>query len=305
MKKFVISLVVIVAIVTLFGWYRGWFSGTETEYRPAEETTESSGDSLTTDEDGPEPDQTTVVLGQSVEGRAIEAVSYGTGDTELLIIGGIHGGYEWNTVLLAYEMMDWFDQNPDVVPEDMKVTVVPVLNPDGLEEVVGTAGLFSRADVPVNQADTIPGRFNANDIDLNRNFDCDWQTTGTWQDRDVDGGTAAFSEPESQALRDYVNENRPEAAVVLYSAANGVFASNCHNGPSDETLALVNTYADASGYPAFRSYDFYEITGDAANWLAKQNTPTISILLETHDDIEWEKNKRGVEALLGYLTEAN
>ena len=46
------------------------------------------------------------VIGTSVEGRTIDAYTYGDGDTNLLFVGGIHGGYEWNSVLLAYEMMD-------------------------------------------------------------------------------------------------------------------------------------------------------------------------------------------------------
>jgi len=32
------------------------------------------------------------------------------------------------------------------------------------------------------------------------------------------------------------------------------------------------------------------------NWLASRNTPAISVLLATHDDIEWDKNLAGVKA---------
>jgi len=57
-------------------------------------------------------------------------------------------------------------------------------------------------------------------------------------------------------------------------------------------------YADASGYPAYQSFDFYAITGDMVNWLAKEGVPAISVLLTTHDDTEWTKNQAGIEALL-------
>jgi len=41
------------------------------------------------------------VLGTSLQGRAIDSYTYGTGDTHLAFVGGMHGGYEWNSVLLA------------------------------------------------------------------------------------------------------------------------------------------------------------------------------------------------------------
>ena len=243
-------------------------------------------------------DTTKTVIGTSVENRGITAYHYGTGTEELLFIGGIHGGYEWNTVLVAYEMMDYLEKNPTVIPENLKITVIPVLNPDGLNKTVGTTSRFTKDDVPKVLEETIAGRFNAHTVDLNRNFDCDWQATGKWQNKDVSGGTNAFSEPESQAIEKYVDAHKLTAVVVWYSSAGGVFASNCHNGVSEETQLLTSIYAKASGYPAYKSFDFYTITGDMVNWLAKKNIPAISVLLTTHTDTEWSKNKAGIEAVL-------
>lgn len=248
-------------------------------------------------------DTTKTVIGSSVEERDITAYHYGTGDTELLFVGGIHGGYEWNTVLVAYELMDYLDKNPTVIPANVKVTVIPVLNPDGLNKVAGTPGRFTKADVPAVLAQTVPGRFNANTVDINRNFDCDWQATGKWQNTNVSGGSKVFSEPESQAIRDYVTTHKVVAAVVWYSAAGGVFASSCHNDVSEETSTLTTLFAKASGYPAYQSFDFYAITGDMVNWFAKKEIPAISVLLTTHEDTEWSKNKAGVEALLKHYAE--
>ncbi|MDD5711051.1 MAG: M14 family metallopeptidase [Candidatus Colwellbacteria bacterium] len=242
-------------------------------------------------------------IGISVEGRKIVAYHYGSGNTELLFVGGIHGGYEWNTALVAYELMDYLEEHPDAVPENERVTVIPVLNPDGLNKTVGTAGRFTEAEVPSAADATVSGRFNANDVDLNRNFDCDWKTVGTWQNRTVSGGNEPFSEPESLAVRDYIKANTPDAVVVWYSAAGGVFASSCHNGVLSETDILTKLYADASGYPAYQSFDFYAVTGDMVNWLAKEEIPAISVLLSTHEDVEWAKNQAGIEALLEHYAE--
>ncbi len=250
-------------------------------------------------------DKTKTVIGASVEGRAITAYHFGTGtSTEVLFVGGIHGGYEWNTALVAYQLVDYLKTNPTSIPANVKVTVIPALNPDGLNQVVGTTtGNFTAANVSADMATVIDGRFNANNVDLNRNFDCDWQTKGTWNKTPVSGGTAAFSEPESAAIKSYIEMNDPAAVVVWYSAAGGVFASNCHSGVSVETDALTTAFAKASGYPGHASFDFYETTGDMTNWLAKIGTPAISILLTNHTDTEWTKNLAGVKAVLEYYAD--
>ncbi len=240
-------------------------------------------------------------IGQSVSGEPIVAHHFGTGEQEVLLIGGIHGGYSWNTALLGYELVDYFTQNGDMIPENVRVTVIPVVNPDGLETVTGTTGTFDATDVDASQSSRVAGRFNANDVDLNRNFDCEWQANGTWQDRAVSGGDAPFSEPESRAIRDYVESQEPAAVVAYYSAAGGVYASNCRNGILEETLALTNTYADAADYDAFEEFDFYEITGDMVNWVAAQDIPAISILLTDHENTELSKNLRGIDAVLNYV----
>lgn len=243
-------------------------------------------------------DTTKTVIGTSVENRAITAYHYGTGAKELLFVGGIHGGYEWNSVLVAYQLMDYLTANPAVIPANVKVTVIPVLNPDGLKKVTGKEGRFTKADVSTSDATVISGRFNANNVDLSRNFDCDWQTKGVWMTTTVSGGSKAFSEAESLAFKNYVEAHNPAGVVVWYSSAGGVFSSSCHNGILPETKTLTTAYATASGYPAYESYDFYKLTGDMVNWLAKKNIPAISVLLTTHQDTEWTKNLAGIKALL-------
>jgi len=245
-------------------------------------------------------DKTKTVLGTSVGGSPITAYHFGEGETELLFVGGIHGGYEWNTALVAYEFLDYLKANPTAVPKDLKVTIIPVLNPDGLKKVTGTADKFTPADVSKSNEVVVSGRFNANNVDLNRNFDCDWQAEGKWQNKTVSGGSSAFSEPESIAMKNYIEAKKPEAVVVWYSSAGGVFASNCHNGVLPETTKILNAYASASGYPAYKEFDFYEITGDMVNWLASKNVPAISVLLTDHTNTEWVKNKKGIEALFKF-----
>lgn len=242
------------------------------------------------------------VIGKSVEGRDIVAYHFGLGTTtETLFVGGIHGGYEWNTALVAYKLVDYLKANLEVIPANLKITIIPVLNPDGLAKIVAsTTASFSPPEISPDSPLLASARFNGHNVDLNRNFDCDWQTSAKWQNKTVSGGTAVFSEPESQAIKNYVEANKPTAVIVWYSAAGGVYASNCHNGVSSETNVITKKFASASGYPAYESFDFYATTGDMTNWLAKINIPAISVLLSNHTDTEWTKNLAGVETLLKY-----
>lgn len=313
MKYTLIGIIILVIIGIAGALF--WFSGEQEGYERAPETGEPAleeGDNMddaSTEgaeageeeaDDGVAPEE---VIGSSAGGRDITAYHFGDGDAEVLFVGGIHGGYSWNTALLGWELIEYLREEPGAVPDGVMVTVVPVLNPDGLAEVVGAPDQpFTDADI-VSTADTVAGRFNANDVDLNRNFACDWQTDGVWQSREVDGGSAAFSEPEAAAIEEYVAEHDIAGAVVWYSAAGGVYASNCHGGILPETRELMNVYADASEYPAFETFDYYEITGDMVNWLAKENVPAISVLLSTHDDAEWSKNRAGIEAALNFFAE--
>ena len=50
----------------------------------------------------PENDQPQVI-GTSVAGRPLEVFQFGNGPEEKMIVAGIHGGYEWNTIVLADE----------------------------------------------------------------------------------------------------------------------------------------------------------------------------------------------------------
>ncbi len=303
----IIGAVVIALGVIGYFFFVGDKTSVDVVNEPAgEKVDEVSPPTQTPDTVVPAPEATRepeTVIGSSVEDRDIKAFHYGEGDTEILFVGGIHGGYSWNTALVAYELMAYLEKNPTAIPDNVTVTVIPVLNPDGLMEVAGKTEGFTRVDIPADQTQTVSGRFNAHTVDLNRNFDCDWNTKGTWQNREVSGGGKVFSEPESQAIRDYVTTKKPVAVVVWYSSAGGVYASNCHNGVLPETKTLVDLYAKASGYPGYESFDYYEITGDMVNWLAKMGTPGISVLLSNHTDTEWTKNQKGIEAILKHYAQ--
>lgn len=285
----------VILIVTLAVVAAGVFLVVDQD-EPISDETQEPVEQETTD---PEP-EVERVIGQSVEGRDITAHTYGQGDNHLLFVGGIHGGYEWNSVLLAYEFIDYFEENENQIPSDIKITIIPSANPDGVYEIIGKEGRFIIEDVP--DGSHASGRFNANDVDLNRNFDCNWKPQSTWRGQTVDAGDEPFSEPEARTIRDFVLENDIDAGIFWHSQANAVYGSACNEGVLPETIDIMNTYAQAGDYRAVELFDAYEITGDVEGWLASLGIPAVSVELETHETVEWERNLSGVQALFDYYT---
>ncbi len=297
-------IALIIALIVIAGgayWY------TQMRGNSAQNTATDTTQQTATTTPPPAPTvQPQVSIGKTVSGTDIMAYNFGTGPKKILFVGGLHGGYEWNTVMVANQLIQELKANPSDIPVGVTVTVIPVVNTDGLLKVIGSStpiDSFTASNVNKSQAVQVAGRFNANNVDLNRNFDCDWQAKGVWQSKSVSGGSAAFSEPESKAIQDYITANSPTAVVVWYSSAGGVFASNCHNGVLPETTTISKLYADASGYPIHQSWDFYATTGDMVNWLAKMNVPAFSVLLTNHTDSEWDKNLAGIKAVLQHYAQ--
>jgi predicted deacylase len=284
MRKAVVPIIVVVifALIGFFVWYK-----THPVIIPVPETSKAVYS----------------VIGNSVEGRKIEAYTYGSGPTHLAFVGGIHGGYEWNSVLLAYTFLDYLNATSTVIPGNLTVTVIPSANPDGVYKVSGKEGRFTLFDIGgISKEASAPGRFNAHGIDLNRNFDCNWKPESTWQNKTVSAGTSAFSEPETKAIRDFMLKDKPMAVVFWHSQSNAVYASQCNGGILPETLNIMDIYSQAAGYPAVKVFDSYAVSGAADDWLASVNIPAITVELKTHEAIEWDKNLAGIQALLKYAS---
>ncbi len=237
-------------------------------------------------------------VGSSTFGHPIYDYTFGDGPAHVVFIGGIHGGYEWNTVALAYEAIDYFQANPQAVPPGITLHIVPAMNPDGVFQVSSVLEGLTAAYVPDQTTEgTLAGRFNGRQVDLNRNWGCNWSAEAVWRDQPVNAGTAAFSEVENIIVRNYLLELAPAAVVFWHSASGIVAPGRCNDVEHPGSEQLAAAYAQASGYSqqAFLSYD---VTGDASDWLAEQGIPSAAVELTDHFNTEWEKNLAGMMAVL-------
>ncbi len=243
------------------------------------------------------------VIGRSVEGRPIEAYRFGRGGPLLLIYGGIHGAYEWNTVDLARRLLRYFSEDPDALPPAVRLIIIPVVNPDGLARISGGRP-FEEVDfnsIPIQRRQE--GRLNANGVDLNRNWDNNWEPVSYWRSQEVDAGSAPFSEPETRALRDFVRRIEPDLIISYHSAANGIYYAGKREGWKP-AKRFAEGYSKASGYPIPESSLVgYRITGASTGYFRSLGIPAMVVELAGRRGPEFEKNLRGIEEVLKLLAE--
>lgn len=139
-------------------------------------------------------------IGKSHDNREIFMIKLGKGDKGTLNISGVHGRESVNpTVLLCiieYYVNRYYSMG-DALLDDYSLYFIPLLNPDGY--VIATEGYFFINSVEYKTIskntviDSVSYKFNANAIDINRNF-----ASESYVQTEVSG--IADTEPETKAL---------------------------------------------------------------------------------------------------------
>lgn len=223
------------------------------------------------------------VFGNSVEGRALTAYRFGSGSITLLLVGGIHAGFEANSTVLLQEIIATLRANPAAILPELNWLIIPELNPDGSQK-----------------GRVLAGRFNGHGVDLNRNWACDWSATAEWKHGASNPGNEPFSEPETRALGALIQLVKPEAVLFYHAAANAVVAGECNDSQISHELA--SQYSDLSNYPLVGdALGNYEVTGSAEAWIASLGIPAITIELATSDLPETNRNFQALVGLQEWL----
>lgn len=224
------------------------------------------------------PDET-FSFGQSSFGRVLTGYRIGTGDQIILLVGGIHGGWETNTVDLMREIIDYYQLNPATLDPALSLVVIPALNPDGIAK-----------------GRTLEGRFNDRRVDLNRNWGCGWQAEAYFRNQIVSAGEQPFSEPETAALSQLILTLNPAVVLFYHSAADGVFIGRCA-GDDAGSDAMATIYGEATGYSYGASFSAYPVTGTAPSWVVSLGIPSADVELASSNSSEFDRNLRGLTAL--------
>ncbi|MBI1290869.1 DUF2817 domain-containing protein [bacterium] len=150
-------------------------------------------------------------VGQSVGGRPIPLYDLGTGSEVVLIMATIHGNENAGTPLCR-DLMLFLDQHPEIMA-GKRVVVLPVVNPDGYAD---------------------DRRFNANGVDLNRNF----EAANRRENRR--SGDTPLSEPESRVIKQVLEEYKPSRIVSMHEPLKVID----WDGPGEELARHMGRFTD-------------------------------------------------------------
>lgn len=222
-------------------------------------------------------------IGTTIEGRPIyvykisNSPNADNGKPEAFFNAYIHAR-EPITFEIVYDMADSlasrYGTNPRMtwIVDNRQVWILPVVNPDGVEYNRLTnpnGGGMWRKNRRVNQDGSVG-------IDLNRNFGYMWgyDNVGSspYGSDETYRGTAAFSEPETQAMRNFCNAHHFTDAVNNHAYAGlQLFAYGYRDilAPDyDGMLALGYMRNATSGYVPGNPWQIlYRTNGDACDWM--------------------------------------
>jgi len=232
--------------------------------------------------DGPRP----IVIGYSVSGRPLEVYRFGQGERQVMIAAGIHGGYEWNTIALADELIIYVNEHLEIIPSDVTLFILRNINPDG--------------DA---RAHTIDGRVNDHGVDLNRNFPENWQAEwdrdGCWDYIETTGGSGPGSEPETKAVMNFLSTRRVEALISYHSAALGIFPGG--EPWDDESIELAKALSKVTRYPYPPIDTGCYYTGTLADYAVSLGAAAVDMELRNHRDTDFKQNLKALKVLLEWM----
>jgi carboxypeptidase T len=223
-------------------------------------------------------------IGKTVENRDIWAVHINTNARDLdsgsssrpgAIFMGNHHAREHLSLevplLLAKHLVD-NRRAPNIskLLDSRDIWIIPSVNPDGAEyDVAGGNYRMWRKNRTKNN-----GRSYG--VDLNRNYSFGWGTGGSSKDpsSDVYMGPSAFSEPESRAIRDFVNAHLNAKVLLTFHTFSelilypwgGKFDAVANQRDRDTFVKMAKTMSAWNHYKPEQSSELYIASGDTVDW---------------------------------------
>lgn len=202
-----------------------------------------------------------VCLGRSVSGRAIPMLTLGDGADECVYVGAHHASEHITSTLLLYFVMDALSSDASF---PCRVTVIPCLNPDGVELQIHGASegdLLRDRQLRMNGGvDFTHWQANARGVDLNHNYNA-----GFYEYKKIEAelgilggaptryaGPYPESEPESGRLANYISFNDVRGILTLHTQGEVIYYGKKMTKIAKEAARLTG-YAleSASGAPSY------------------------------------------------------
>jgi murein tripeptide amidase MpaA len=230
-------------------------------------------------------------IGTTVEGRDIWAfkisdnVTTDETEPEVLIDAVIHareGVAGMQSMYFVYDLLQKYMQNdPEAkfLVNNREIFIVPIINPDGYEynrSIAPSGGGMWRK----NRSDNGDGTFG---VDLNRNWGHFWgyDNSGSSPNpaSDLYRGPSGFSEPETQAMRNFVNARRFETALNHHTFSNLMIrpygyneATTCPDEQAFTEYGPILTEQNGFLYGKASETVGYNVNGSTDDWMYGEAT---------------------------------
>lgn len=229
-------------------------------------------------------------LGTSVEGRLIRGIKISDNaamdenEPEVLIMG-CHHARELMSVeiplLLAEYILDGYGQSSQLtgMVDGREIWIVPMVNPDGHVYVQFNHSGESYNWWRKNRRDNLDGSYG---VDLNRNYSYKWGYDNAGSSPNTGSavyrGPAPFSEPETQAVRDFCADHSFSVALSYHSYSELILYPWGYSPIYTEDHEFFSTFADSlergTGYlPGCSATGaIYPTNGDTDDWAYGETT---------------------------------
>ncbi len=223
-------------------------------------------------------------IGQSVEGRTIWAVkisdnpNVSENEPQMLFDGLIHAREPQSMATVMYYMyylLENYGTNPEVtyLVNNREIFFVPCTNPDGYEYNRQTSpnggGMWRK-----NRRNSGGGAYG---VDLNRNYGYMWgydnNGSSPTPSSETYRGPSAFSEPESQVIRNFALTKNFKTHINYHSYNNSMIYpwgyTNALTPDSAIYVELASYMSNYNGYDYGTSYQTlsYNSNGTARDWM--------------------------------------
>ena len=222
-------------------------------------------------------------IGMTVEGRPIYSIKisdnpiFDEAEPEVFYNAAHHAREPMSVSQLIYYMwylLENYDTNPRIksLVDHTELFFVPVINVDGY--------IYNETTNPEGGGNWRKNRQDNGDgsvgVDLNRNYSYEWAFNDLGSSPDPSAstfrGSAPFSEPESQAVRDFVNSRQFKLAFNYHSVAN-LFIHPWSYDPAgvtaDPIFPVISEYfAEENGFGFGPGpLVLYQNNGNAYDWM--------------------------------------
>ena len=224
------------------------------------------------------PFVTSRIIGRSSMGQPIYELLLGAENAEKKT--HMNASFHANEWITTSVLMKWLKEycyhvctgrsalgfSPLDIFSSTKLSVVPIVNPDGVDLVLngpGHLGIAREAldEMNEHQPDFREWKANINGVDLNNQFPSFWEIEKQRKPpkspsyRDYPGDEP-LTEPEAAAMRDLIANEPPDRLVALHTQGEEIYWGYKGLEPP-ESADVIQTFERLSGYKGVRYIDSY------------------------------------------------